>query len=62
MIECEVSNGRWKGIRLPRGVLTLSHLFFADDLILSGTTDNETCHTISQVLGDFCTLSGHRLI
>lgn len=61
LINREVEEGQWRGLRLPRRLLTLTHLFFADDLILFGEAAKENCETIAKVLSDFCLHSGKKV-
>lgn len=57
VIDKEVTQGNWRGIRLPRGLFTLSHLFSADDLIISSRADMKSSQTLWRVLQTFCATS-----
>lgn len=51
----------WRGIRIARGSMPLTHLFFADDLILMGEATKKSVEAIDSVLKQFCVLSGQRV-
>ena len=51
----------WKTIKASRSGPGFSHLFFADDLLLCSEASVECCHVISEVLEDFCHLSGQKV-
>lgn len=53
-----VGEGRWKPIALNRGGPQLSHLFFADDLLLFGKASTEQMLAMSECLNNFCKASG----
>ena len=44
LIQSAVEEGRWKPIKLARSSPLLSHLFFADDLILFGKASLDQIH------------------
>lgn len=58
IINSKAEEGKWKGIRVSRNSAPLTHLFFADDLILFGLDSFDTCKTIMEVLNYFCEISG----
>lgn len=58
LIDKKCDSGSWKGIKVSRDSQTISHLFFADDLILFGQANQTTCRSIMEVLEDFCIMSG----
>lgn len=60
-IHQAVDQGEWSPICLSRYGPRISHLFFADDLLLFGAT---TDHQVSQtegILRDFCAMSGQTI-
>ncbi|KAE8676059.1 hypothetical protein F3Y22_tig00111634pilonHSYRG00065 [Hibiscus syriacus] len=56
-----VNNGRWKPIRLCRNGLVLSHLFFANELVLLAEASIEQCDVIRGILELFCKSSGQKI-
>ena len=48
----------WAPIKASRGNLEISHLFFADDLILFTKANEEGSEAIKEVLDLFCSESG----
>lgn len=52
LIHDKCRGGDWKPVYSSRRGVPLTHLFFADDLILSGRAGVETCKTIAGVLKD----------
>lgn len=61
LIRNKVEEGSWKGVRVARDTSPLSHLFFADDLILFGETNFNTCNSMMEVLKDFREMSGQSI-
>ncbi|KAI8550987.1 hypothetical protein RHMOL_Rhmol06G0149600 [Rhododendron molle] len=58
LINSKRVEGSWKGIKVSKNSTPLTHLFFADDLILFGQDNFTTVKAIMEVLDEFCTLSG----
>ncbi|GAU35481.1 hypothetical protein TSUD_384360 [Trifolium subterraneum] len=58
MISQAVDGGKWVGIRAGRAGPIISHLMFADDLLLYGKATVEHMQCVIKVLDDFCILSG----
>lgn len=56
-----VEDGRWKPCHVTRASRSLSHLFFADDLLLFGKASTPQAETMMQILQQFCTASGQRV-
>ncbi|XP_050238477.2 uncharacterized protein LOC126687968 [Mercurialis annua] len=56
-----VHNGDWAPIKLNRTGPNLSHLFFADDLILFGQATEDQSHTVNAILEEFSLSSGLRV-
>lgn len=54
LIEREVANGLWKPLTFSRGGPCLSHIFFADDLILMGEASKTQCEVMMACLNKFC--------
>ena len=61
MITSKVKDRTWKGIKASRNSPPLSHLFFADDLILFAKADQPNCEIIMDVLIEFCDVSGQKV-
>lgn len=60
-IKDEVAQGRWNGVRLSRYGPNLTHLFFADDLVLFAEASQEQITTIAQCLDRFSKASGQKV-
>ncbi|GMI74428.1 hypothetical protein HRI_001112100 [Hibiscus trionum] len=60
-ITAKEEEGIWKPIRLSRNGPGLSHLFFADDLVLFAEADAGQMDVIHGVMEEFCLCSGHRV-
>lgn len=60
-INVAVSFGKWKLIVLGRGGPLLSHLFFADDLVLFGEASVENAAVLQETLNTFCRYSGYKI-
>ncbi|XP_039000869.1 uncharacterized protein LOC120126887 [Hibiscus syriacus] len=60
-IEEKMDLGAWKQIRLSRNGPGLSHLFFADDVVLFAEASTDQINVIREVLDRFCEESGHRI-
>ena len=61
LITQEVRLGHWQAINLGKKSPPLSHLFFADDLVLFCKASVEQVLVIEKVLNYFCECSGQRL-
>ncbi|PNX97917.1 ribonuclease H [Trifolium pratense] len=61
LIIHEVNNGKWKGIKAGRNGPMVSHLMFADDLLLFGEAKEEQMKCVIDTLNKFCTLSGQEV-
>nr|GME00746.1 splicing factor 3B subunit 2 [Ipomoea batatas] len=61
LIKEEVRKGNWKGIRLTRYGPSLTHLFFADDLVLFAEASQDQITVIKQCLDVFSKASGQRV-
>lgn len=56
-----VGEGSWRPIRLSRGGMQVSHLFFADDLLLFDEASYSQARLMEYVLREFCQESGQRV-
>jgi hypothetical protein len=56
-----VNRGEWKGIKAGRHGPTVSHLMFADDLLLFGEAQEGQMQCVIDVLNTFCGLSGQEV-
>ncbi|XP_031103194.1 uncharacterized protein LOC116006838 [Ipomoea triloba] len=61
IIKDEANRGNWKGVRLSRYGPLLTHLFFADDLVLFAEAPQEQIHVISYCLDRFSQASGQKV-
>lgn len=61
LINSKSENGSWKDIRASKTSCPLTHLFFANDLMLFGQANLSTCRTIMDVLNTFCDMSGQTI-
>ncbi|KAK3198861.1 hypothetical protein Dsin_022276 [Dipteronia sinensis] len=57
----ELNSSRWKCIKVSRGGPSISHLFFADDLILFGDASLTQVGIMKECLDVLCSLSGHQV-
>lgn len=57
-IEQAVADRRWLPIPSSRSGPHISHLFFADDLLLFGSATNTQAAVIAEILHEFCLISG----
>lgn len=60
-IHQEVGDNKWRPIQLSKRGPKLSHLFFADDLLLFGEASFSQTRKIEFLLADFCGYSGQRV-
>ena len=61
LIEKKCMVGVWKPLKAFRDNIGISHLFFADDLILFTKVDEDSCEAISKVLDEFCEESSQKV-
>ncbi|XP_031120447.1 uncharacterized protein LOC116023586 [Ipomoea triloba] len=57
-IQSKANAGRWKPTRISRGGIGISHLFFADDLMLFGETSERQANIMKECLKNFSRASG----
>lgn len=60
-IQSEISAGRWRLIQLSRSSPCLSHLFFADDLVIFVKAEMDQAILLKETLQSFCNFSGHKV-
>ncbi|GKV43678.1 hypothetical protein SLEP1_g50939 [Rubroshorea leprosula] len=60
-ISTTMAAGRWKGSKAGKKGPTLSHLFFADDLIFVGKASQSNCHYLKDTLDFFCSRSSQQV-
>ncbi|KAK2418771.1 hypothetical protein QL285_040937 [Trifolium repens] len=58
MISKYVSDGTWKPMQISRDGTKLSHLFFADDVLLFSKATTTSARVVKEVLDNFCSSSG----
>ncbi|XP_028080539.1 uncharacterized protein LOC114282098 [Camellia sinensis] len=60
MISFQADHKTWKGVETSRKGPKLTHLFFADDLMLFGQATSN-CSTIMKVMNEFCDIPGLKI-
>jgi hypothetical protein len=61
LIGIAVNHDIWKPVRITRGGPTISHLAFADDLILFAEANTEQVQSMAAILDLFCSSSGQKV-
>ena len=61
LIEEKCDAKLWTLVKASRSGPSFSQFFFADDLVLYASLDQDNCHTIKAVLHEFCLRSGQRV-
>lgn len=60
-IDKSVLSNCWKPVKLTRKGPFISHMFYADDLLLLGETSFAQARVMKHVLATFCGISGQRM-
>ena len=61
IINREVQQERWKPIRLSMNGIPLTHLFFADDLLLLAEASSDQANVVIKALKNLCNMSGEKV-
>ena len=61
LIELKCRDGSWTPLTTSRGNVGISHLLFADDIILFSKVDSKACNAIAEVLEKFCKESRQKI-
>jgi hypothetical protein len=61
LIMHAINVGDWRGIKAGRNGPMVSHLMFADDLLLFGEASENQMNCVMQILDTFCKLSGQEV-
>jgi hypothetical protein len=61
LIAAAIEKGKWKPMRAGRHGPLISHLMFADDLLIFGQAIEEGMEAVMEVLNEFCNMSGQRV-
>lgn len=61
MINRSVDYLHWHSIRISKHGSDISHLFFADEIILLSKINTQSCHAIIDVINNFNHISGQKI-
>ena len=61
LIEQKCTEGVWKPLIASRDNVSISHLFFVDELLLFAKIDEEACEVNLEILRIFCNESGQKV-
>lgn len=57
----EVEKKKWNGLRSSKNGPIISHLFYADDLMIFSNDEEDACRNIMETLNIFCDMSGQKI-
>lgn len=57
-MNLESRSGTFEALQLAPGTAPLTHLFFADDIVIFSQASTSSCEALNFILGDYCSLSG----
>lgn len=60
-IRKAVEEKKWKAYKIGKDKIPISHMFFADDLLLFGEASQQQAEVIFEVLETFCVESGQKV-
>ena len=58
MIQQKVNARNWKPVEIKRGGPKISHLFFADDVLLFCKAKKAQVRVLMETIQEFCSMSG----
>ena len=61
LIHKKCEEGDWTRVKASRSGPGFSHIFFADDLLLFASTSQRNMEAVSEVLDEFCSLTGQKI-
>ena len=61
LIEEKCREKKWTPVKASKSGIAVSHLFFADDLVLFAKADGSNCSAIRDVLDEFCIKFGQSI-
>lgn len=61
LIQTKVTAGRWEGIKCAKTCPAITHLFFADDLLLFSEASMDQIEAMESFLTEFYGISGQRI-
>ena len=61
LIEEKCREKKWTPVKASKSGIAVSHLFFADDLVLFAKANGSNCSAIRDVLDEFCIRSGQSI-
>ncbi|KAA3476669.1 LINE-1 reverse transcriptase isogeny [Gossypium australe] len=61
LIKSNIDIGRWEPVKLSRSGPAISHLFFADDLVIFYKAHIDQARLLKSILDQFCDVLGHKI-